>query len=93
MTGQERDDLARAICPRPMDPCPHCVTAASAILASDWLRERDQRIKAEALREAQSVIAGEDPVEWARTAATSRIALSHVIDLLDDLIEMTEDPE
>ena len=59
MTGQERDDLARLLYERHggvWDPEDSCFEwdrnlyreDADAILASDWLRERDQRIKAEA---------------------------------------------
>ena len=46
----------------------------------------EQEVRAQALREAQQVIAGEDSIAWARTASGSSIMLDHAIGMLDDLI-------
>jgi hypothetical protein len=76
-------------------PCT-CVEEVAAEVAKA-LAKRDaevaRRAKVEALREAQQVIAGEDTIEWARTARTSYIGLPTAIEAIDWLIEEAEEPQ
>ena len=56
-----------------------------------WLTAHDARVRRDAEREAyttaRSVLAGEDPVEWARGAHGSSMSYPHAIGIMDDLIE------
>ncbi len=46
----------------------------------------EAQVRAEALRDAQQAIAGEDSITWARAASGSHIMLDHAIGMIDDLI-------
>ena len=56
-----------------------------------WLAAHDARVRRDAEREAyttaRSVLAGEDPVEWARGAHGSSMSYPHAIGIMDGLIE------
>ena len=58
---------------------------------SRWLAAHDARVRRDAEREAyttaRSVLAGEDPVEWARGAHGSSMSYPHAIGIMDGLIE------
>lgn len=68
-----------------LGPCDVCTPIAQALHDSSAMRD----LLADALREAQQVIAGEDTVEWARGADASYVSQSYAMRLLDDLIETT----